>query len=102
MSYVDSNPNESPSPKNENRFRREKEEPITIDPFDFGEEPKTVIRALELNRQLLYESWPGVECDREAVQSKINELLDRLIRVRGVRREEPRTGGSRRKQVPQR
>lgn len=102
MSHVDSNPNERPSPKDENRFRREEEGPITVDPFDFGEAPKTVIRALELNRQLLYESWQGVQCDREAVQDKIDELLDRLIRVRGVRREAPKADGARRRNVPQR
>lgn len=54
-----------------------------IPPFDFGEGRKAIMRALELNRLLLYE--PNVvldledAIDRGAVRAKINALLDRLL-----------------------
>jgi hypothetical protein len=74
MATIGSEPEESPYPRNDHRGG-----PTKLAPFDFGEAPETVLRALERNRQLLYESHRNVQCDPGAVRRKIDELLDRLI-----------------------
>jgi hypothetical protein len=80
MNTIGSEPDESPYP-GKGRGRG----PTKLEPFDFGEAPETVLRALERNRQLLYESHRDIRCDRKAVRRKIDELLDRLIEADYVR-----------------
>jgi hypothetical protein len=85
---IDSAPDESPYPRNE---RRAGDASTTLEPFDFGEAPETVLRALERNRRLLYETPSEVQCDRRAVRQKIDELLDRLLEANYV---QPREKGA--------
>ena len=79
MNTIGSEPHESPYPRNDYEGG-----PTKLEPFDFGEAPETVLRALERNRQLLYESHGDIRCDPGAVRSKIDELLDRLIEANYV------------------
>ena len=77
---IDSEPDESPYPG------REVEDTSTcLEPFDFGEAPETVLRALERNRRLLYETPQDIRCNPKAVREKIDELLDRLLQANYVR-----------------
>lgn len=61
---------------------------IDVDPFDLGDEEGAIHRALELNRQLLYEPQRRTCFDSAAVHQKIDELLDRLLAVGAGAREE--------------
>lgn len=84
---IDSEPDESPYPG-----REIEDTPTKLEPFDFGEAPETVLRALERNRRLLYETPPDIRCNARAVREKIDELLDRLLEanyVRSQKKEEP-------------
>lgn len=77
---IDSEPEESPYPG-----RRIEDTPTKLEPFDFGEAPETVLRALERNRRLLYETPPDIRCNPRAVREKVDELLDRLLEANYVR-----------------
>lgn len=56
---------------------------LRISPFDFGDSREEVLRALELNRQLLHNANVILKLedgiDTAAVHRKIDELLDRLL-----------------------
>lgn len=56
---------------------------LGISPFDFGDSREEILRALELNRQLLYDANVILKLDegidKAAVCGKIDELLDRLV-----------------------
>lgn len=76
MTLIGLNSNDRPDP---NRgFSSPEDGLIYFEPFDFGHDRGPVLRALELNRQLLYEAGPEVRYDPEAVQKKIDDLLGRL------------------------
>jgi hypothetical protein len=79
---IDSEPGESPYPGGQVGLE---DRPTKLEPFDFGEAPATVLRALERNRQLLYETPPDIRCKPKAVREKIDELLDRLLEANYVR-----------------
>ncbi|MFB6247137.1 MAG: hypothetical protein ABEL97_01040 [Salinibacter sp.] len=79
---IDSESDESPYPGNQ---RRVEDTSTKLEPFDFGEAPETVLRALERNRRLLHETPREVRCDAKAVRKKIDELLDRLLEANYVR-----------------
>lgn len=69
-----------PNRKGPDRKREPTERlPTPVLPIDFGDDRALVLRALELNRQLLYEPQPGLDVDEAAVRAKIDELLDRLL-----------------------
>lgn len=58
---------------------RETRLPSRIAPFDFGNDKDQIIRALELNRQLLIASKQEPLVDEPAVRDKIDRLLGRLL-----------------------
>ena len=53
--------------------------PSRIAPFDFGNDKDQIVRALELNRQLLIASKEEPLVDEPAVRDKIDQLLGRLL-----------------------
>jgi hypothetical protein len=69
--------------------------PTKLEPFDFGESPETVRRALERNSRLLYGDHREVRCDPQAVRDKIDELLDRLLEAGLPEPTESRSSASR-------
>jgi hypothetical protein len=58
---------------------REPRLPSRIAPFDLGNDKDQIIRALELNRQLLIASQQEPLVDEPAVRDKIDQLLGRLL-----------------------
>jgi hypothetical protein len=71
--------NTSNSDSSERSYFRTENGPTKLEPFDFGESPETILRALERNRRLLYGDHHEVQYNPRAVQNKIDELLDRLL-----------------------
>lgn len=65
--------------RNSKTRSREPRLPSRIAPFDLGNEKDQIIRALELNRQLLIASQQEPLVDEPAVRDKIDELLGRLL-----------------------
>ena len=53
--------------------------PSRVAPFDLGDGKDQIIRALELNRQLLLAAQQEPLVDEPAVRAKIDELLGRLL-----------------------
>jgi len=87
MNTSDSDPGESP-------YLRRGTGPTRLEPFDFGESPETILRALERNRRLLYDDHADVRCNSQAVRNKIDELLDRLLEAGLPSSSGPRTSTS--------
>lgn len=54
--------------------------PSRVAPFDLGDGKDQIIRALELNRQLLLAAKQEPMVDEPAVRAKIDELLGRLLK----------------------
>jgi hypothetical protein len=54
--------------------------PSRVAPFDLGDGKDQIIRALELNRQLLLAAKREPLVDEPAVRAKIDELLGRLLK----------------------
>jgi len=71
--------NTSDSDSGESSYLRGRTGSTKLEPFDFGESPETILRALERNRRLLYDDHSDIRCNPKAVRNKIDELLDRLL-----------------------
>lgn len=85
MSFLNHRFERESSPRGESGRTGPCGKPPRVEPVDFGEEPQLVRRALDLNRQLLYETGVEVRFDRRAVEEKVDELLDRLLALRQSR-----------------
>jgi hypothetical protein len=66
--------------KDETSLGPEPRLPSRVAPFDLGGGKDQIIRALELNRQLLLASQEEPLVDEPAVRAKIDELLGRLLK----------------------